>query len=59
MHEVILVVDNKMWVQQELLDLVKFYPDMSDLQIMLILLGQLELYPIKTIPTILFTEYTC
>jgi hypothetical protein len=41
MHEVILVVDNKMWVQQELLDLVKFYPDMSDLQIMLILLGQL------------------
>ena len=49
MHEVILVVDNKMWVQQELLDLVKFYPDISDLQIMLILLGQLELYPIKTI----------
>lgn len=43
MHEVILVVDNKMWVQQELLDLVKFYPDMRDLQIMLILLGQLEL----------------
>ena len=48
MHEVILVVDNKMWVQQEI-DLVKFYTDMSDLQIMLILLGQLELYPIKTI----------
>lgn len=43
MHEVILVVDNKMWVQQELLDLVKFYPDMRDLQIMLILLGQLKL----------------
>jgi len=48
MHEVILVVDNKMWVQQEL-DLVKFYSDMPDLQIILILLGQLELYPIKTI----------
>lgn len=43
MHEVILVVDNKMWVQQELLDLVKFYPDMRDLQVMSILLGQLEL----------------
>lgn len=52
MHEVILVVDNKMWVLQEL-DLVKFYSDMPDLQIILILLGHvqltLELYPIKTI----------